>query len=39
MSNSSAINKINVNTWIEENKTQFLPPVCNKLMYRNLSND
>jgi len=28
-----SINKINVNTWIEENKAQFLPPVCNKLMH------
>ncbi len=31
MSNS-AINKINVKTWIKENEAQFLPPVCNKLM-------
>ncbi|KAJ7416883.1 hypothetical protein BTVI_34404 [Pitangus sulphuratus] len=25
---------VNVNKWIEENKTAFLPPVCNKLMHR-----
>ncbi len=31
MSNST-INKINVKKWIKENETQFLPPVCNKLM-------
>ncbi|KAM7061741.1 3-hydroxyanthranilate 3,4-dioxygenase isoform 2-T2 [Acridotheres tristis] len=25
---------VNVRKWIEENKTAFLPPVCNKLMHR-----
>ncbi|NWV80633.1 3HAO dioxygenase, partial [Dasyornis broadbenti] len=25
---------VNVRKWIEENKTSFLPPVCNKLMHR-----
>ena len=24
---------INVDEWIEENESSFLPPVCNKLMY------
>ncbi|CAF1033102.1 unnamed protein product [Adineta steineri] len=27
------MNKINVNKWIQENQTQFVPPVCNKLMH------
>jgi len=26
--------KYNVGVWTEENKNQFLPPVCNKLMYK-----
>ncbi|XP_061846240.1 3-hydroxyanthranilate 3,4-dioxygenase [Colius striatus] len=25
---------VNIRKWIEENKTAFLPPVCNKLMHR-----
>ncbi|CAF5009544.1 unnamed protein product, partial [Rotaria sp. Silwood1] len=32
---SSPINKINVDQWIKENETQFLPPVCNKLLHNN----
>jgi len=24
---------INIDQWIEENKSSFVPPVCNKLMY------
>ncbi|CAF1659880.1 unnamed protein product, partial [Adineta ricciae] len=32
MSNS-AVEKISVNKWIDDNKDQFLPPVCNKLMH------
>lgn len=32
MSNSSA-EKINVQQWLEENTSQFVPPVCNKLMH------
>lgn len=28
----STIEKINVTKWIEENKSCFAPPVCNKLM-------
>ena len=27
------IKVINIDKWLEENKDQFLPPVCNKLMY------
>lgn len=26
---------VNVNKWIQENKSYFLPPVCNKLMHNN----
>lgn len=33
MSNSSA-EKINVQQWLEENTSQFVPPVCNKLMFK-----
>ncbi|XP_069656350.1 3-hydroxyanthranilate 3,4-dioxygenase isoform X2 [Haliaeetus albicilla] len=29
---------VNVRKWIEENKTAFLPPVCNKLMHRHQLN-
>ncbi|XP_071595604.1 3-hydroxyanthranilate 3,4-dioxygenase isoform X2 [Heliangelus exortis] len=29
---------VNVKKWIEENKTAFLPPVCNKLMHRHQLN-
>uniref|UniRef100_A0A672VBJ7 3-hydroxyanthranilate 3,4-dioxygenase n=1 Tax=Strigops habroptila TaxID=2489341 RepID=A0A672VBJ7_STRHB len=25
---------VNVRKWIEDNKSAFLPPVCNKLMHR-----
>lgn len=34
MSNS-IVKKINVQQWIEDNQSQFLPPVCNKLMHNN----
>ena len=29
----SKMEKVNVQKWIEENKSAFLPPVCNKLMH------
>uniref|UniRef100_A0A8V5FZ63 Uncharacterized protein n=1 Tax=Melopsittacus undulatus TaxID=13146 RepID=A0A8V5FZ63_MELUD len=29
---------INVRKWIEDNKSAFLPPVCNKLMHRHQLN-
>ena len=29
----AGVRQNNVSEWIEENKSSFLPPVCNKLMY------
>ena len=27
--------KLNLNEWLKENEQNFVPPVCNKLMFRN----
>ena len=32
-SHTSEVKIINIETWIEENKKNFLPPICHKVSY------